>query len=739
MATKDNALDKFFYPSSIAVAGASGTSLSSFGTRYLAALIKFGFTGRLYAVNPAGGELNGSPIYRSIVDIPDGVDLVVVTSPARFVPGVLQDSLKKGIGAAVVLSAGFRESGEEGRLLEDELVKIAAQGLRIIGPNCFGVYCPGGKVTVIPGAGFPRDSGGTALMVQSGQLSETIIGRSIGEGIRFSRMVSYGNACDVNECDLLEYYMRDNQTNVIMAYNEGVRDGRRFLSIAREHAGEKPLIILKAGLSSSGSAAAASHTGSMAGDNAAWEAFFRQSGAVQARSMDELIDMSVAFNCLPAGCGSRMAMVSGGGAGAVLGADACEAAGLLMPAYSPDTDQKLRSILPAVGTAIRNPLDIGTPHPAPQMLSAVLEAIAEDHNIDAIVIRRLFLSAKLGDLFAGTAGLSKEQLKQTLEIPVQIKEKFGKPVVVILQEDMPSLADIDLEAERRGFRDYYFARGLPVFLTEERAFKALAGPARFGKMADERKAAVAAGAGLGIDSVKRQDRLAGWQEKGQEVILDEVRCKELLKSAGIEVIETRLARSREEALALGKELGYPLAMKVVSPQITHKSDAGGVKLDIRTAVGANRAYDAIMKLVKQHVPEVVIEGVSVQKMATKGVELVIGMIRDPQFGPMLMFGLGGIFVEVLRDVSFRIVPLSVQDASQMIREIKGYRVLQGFRGQEAVNLPRLEQLLLRVSRFVELHPEIREMDINPVIAYSGGTVAVDARIVLEPLLKASRH
>ncbi|HJX03720.1 MAG TPA: acetate--CoA ligase family protein, partial [Dehalococcoidia bacterium] len=369
----------------------------------------------------------------------------------------------------------------------------------------------------------------------------------------------------------------------------------------------------------------------------------------------------------------------------------------------------------------------------PQMLASVLEAIACDESIDVIVIRRLFLSARLSDIFAGTAGLSQDELRQTLEIPVMIKEKYGKPVIIILQEDIPSIEAIDLEAERRKFRDYYFARGIPTFLTENRAFGALTNLAKFRQRPDDKAAKYNYADDLEITHITEKPSLAGWQREDESVILDEVHCKEFLKSAGIDVIETRLARSREEAVAVSKELGYPVAMKIISPQITHKSDAGGVRLDIRTAAGAGRAYDAIMKSVNKNIPDAVIEGVSVQKMAPRGVELVVGMTKDAQFGPMLMFGLGGIFVEVLKDVTFRILPLSGEDARGMIGEIKGYRILQGYRGQEAVDLDGLERLLLKISRFVELHPEIGEMDINPVIAHSRGIVAVDARIVLEPL------
>ena len=727
--TKDNnELDLFFYPSSVAIVGAS-EKLSSYGARYIQALLDFGYKGKIYAVNHTGNEVLGYKIYRSVLDIPDNVDLAAICVANQFVPRVIQDCVNKKIKAAIVLSAGFSESGSEGRLFEEELAKIAEQGIRIMGPNCFGTYCPNGGITILPGAGFPKQGGGTALIAQSGQLSEMITARSFGEGIRYSKVASYGNACNINEAHLLDYLIQDDETKIIMSYLEGVRDGRRFFEIARRNVDKKPLLLWKAGLTNVGAAAAKSHTNSLAGSSMVWNAFYRQTHAIKINSLEELVDTNIGFSCLPAGCGRRIALVSGGGAGAVIGADASENAGLIMPPLTPDVDKQLRAILPPVGTSIKNPLDIGFPHPSSAVLQSVLETLAASDQIDVVVIRRIFFSIAVSKIFAGTAAQSDEEQQALLEIPINIKKKYGKPVIIILPEELTGADAIELEEERRTIRDYFFKNGIPVYPTENKAFTAIAHLVDFKDNMDKHYTAEES---IVESKTTTYDTFSRISKASVSPILNEIECKEILKEAGVNVVETKLAKTREEALAINKQLGYPVVMKIISPQITHKSDIGGVKLGLKTSLQVGKAYDSIMNAVRNKASGATIEGVSIQKMAPSGVELVIGMTKDSQFGSMLMFGLGGIFIEVLKDVSFRIVPLSREDAREMIREIKGFRLLEGYRGQPPVNITYLEELLLKVSRFVMDCPQIKEMDINPIIAYADGAVAVDARIILEP-------
>ena len=470
--------EQFFYPSSVAVIGAS-TNEEAFGTRYLNALIKYGYKGQLYPVNPHADKILGLKAYPSVGDIPDSIDLAAISVPARFVAGVLPDCLKKSIKAAVVLTAGFSESSEEGRVLEQELVKIASQGIRIIGPNCFGVYCPRGGLTLLPGPAFPKESGSVALIAQSGQFAEMIVLQSKGQGIRFSKVISYGNACDINEADLLEYLAEDVETKVILAYMEGVKEGRRFLNIVRRVSKTKPVVIWKAGLTQLGKTAASSHTGSLAGNKVVWDAFFRQSGAIQVSSPEELIDAAIAFTKYPSGCGSRVGLVSGGGGGAVAGADLCENVGLAIPTLSGDIQDKLGAFLPNVGASVRNPVDVANPVPPVQLLTSVLETVASSEHVDVIIMRRLFFSLKASRLVVGYSTIPDEEEKQLMEIPLMINERFGKALVMVLDEEVTGIDIIEFEAERRRLRDYYLANGIPVYPTLDRAITAVAHLARY--------------------------------------------------------------------------------------------------------------------------------------------------------------------------------------------------------------------------------------------------------------------
>jgi acyl-CoA synthetase (NDP forming) len=464
--------DHFFYPKSVAVIGVSADE-NAFGTRYLRALLKFGFKGKLYPVNPRAGSLLGVKVYPSIGDIPDSVDLAVISVPGRAVPGVLESCLPKGIKSAIVLSAGFSESGEEGKRLEGELSSVIAKGIRVIGPNCFGVYCPRGGLTLLVGPSFPQESGPVGLIAQSGQFAECIVLQTRGLGIRYSKVISYGNACDLNEADFLEYLSDDPDTKVIAAYIEGVKQGRRFLEVVRRTSKVKPVVICKGGLTNTGSRAASSHTGSLAGSEVVWNTFFTQSGALRVDSIDDLIDSTIAFLHLPRHCGRRVALVSGSGGSAVIGADACERSGLELLPFSAEVQQKISSLLPPIGTGVRNPVDLANPHPPAEVLAAVLEVVAGCDEIDVIILGRMFLSVNGPSLIVGITKSFEQGREELRDIPLMIKEKFGKPVIVTLSEEVADAEMIEFEGDRRSLRHYYLTHGIPVYPTLERAVKAL--------------------------------------------------------------------------------------------------------------------------------------------------------------------------------------------------------------------------------------------------------------------------
>ncbi len=461
-----------FYPKSQAVIGASADP-RKFGGRFLRALLSFGYSGKVYPVNPQESQILGLKTYSRVGDIPESVEFATITVPAQAVPGVVEECLAKGIKAVQILTAGFREISEEGQKLEDQLTKIAARGIRIVGPNCFGVYCPAGGLTILPGEEFSRESGPVAFISQSGGHAARVPRRANGWGIRFSKLISYGNACDVNEADLLEYLYQDPETKVITGYLEGVRDGPRFFKLLQEVSQTKPVILWKGGLSQSGARAVQSHTGSLGGEEAVWDAFFQQSGAIRVSSLEELLDTVLAFLYLAPHRGRRVGVVGGGGAISVAASDACERAGLLVPLFSTELQKKLAAIVPPVGSSARNPVDVGSPFPAPSMLKAVLETVLTDSSVDTIIIDEIEMSASSPGMktWEKQDGRNPEELAR---IPVEVKKRFGKPIVMVLPVEAMGADAVEFEGARRSVCDYYLREGIPVYLTLERASKALA-------------------------------------------------------------------------------------------------------------------------------------------------------------------------------------------------------------------------------------------------------------------------
>ncbi len=469
-----NRLEEFapmFYPKSHAVIGASANAMK-FGGRFLRVLISFGYKGKLYAVNPQESEILGLETYARVGDIPESVDLATIAVPARAIPGIVEECLAKGIKAAQILSAGFTEAGEEGQRLEREVAGTAARGIRIVGPNCFGIYCPDGGLTILPGERFPRESGPVAFISQSGGYAVRVPNRASGWGVRFSKVISYGNACDVNECDLLEYLYQDPETKVITAYMEGVKDGPRFFRLLREVSLAKPVILWKGGFTQGGARAAQSHTASLSGEESIWDAVFKQTGAIRVNSLEELLDTTIAFLHLGEQRGRRVCVVCGGGGIGVAAADACEKAGLSVPLFSAELQGKLAAIVPPAGASVRNPVDVGGPFPPPAMLRAVMETVLTDGNVDTMIIDELQFATstdimKSDPLWARASG-------ELAAVPIDIKNKFNKPVMMVMPVEATAADAVEFEGARRSLTDYYLGQGLPVYLTLERAAKALA-------------------------------------------------------------------------------------------------------------------------------------------------------------------------------------------------------------------------------------------------------------------------
>ncbi len=459
--------ESIFYPKSVAVLGVSADDEKA-GNQFLTAMMTFGFKGRLYPVHPDSKSILGLETYPSVKDIPGPIDLVYISTPASTVPQIIEDCVAKEVPAVEIYTAGFSELNEEGRRLEHQIVALAKGKLRIIGPNCFGVYCPRGGTTLMTGVKYPKESGAVALLAQSGGLTTNIVWRGSAHGIRFSKVISYGNACDLNEADFLEYLSSDPETKVIAAYIEGTKNGKQFFKIAKNLAGQKPLIVWKGGLTQAGKRAVYSHTASLGGEKAVWEAFFKQTGAISVEGIEELLDALILFSHNPQVAGRRVAVVGGGGAVGVAAGDSCEKAGLKMPTPSPNIAKQLKALFPSAGASLRNPFDAGTPLVPVLHLERILETLLSWHKIDALIIDRIFLYET--SLITGTTDI--DSVKRA-EVIVDAKKKFNKPILVVLEEMGTDVDTASAEISRIKARCNFLKSSIPVFPTLNRAVKAL--------------------------------------------------------------------------------------------------------------------------------------------------------------------------------------------------------------------------------------------------------------------------
>jgi acyl-CoA synthetase (NDP forming) len=704
--TGSQPLERLFRPSSVAVIGASNFTQKG-GGFLLKGLLTNNFKGTMYPVNPRESEILGLRSYPKVTDIPGEVDLAIIAVSARFVPQVMSECSLKGIKFAVVHSVGFAELGTQGKALEQETLSIARRsGIRFVGPNCMGLCCPEiGLNTILPKTNLIGKSGGVAFLGQSGWVSQNFIGMGNERGLRFSEVVSVGNQADLSIEDFLEYLGTDTQTRVIGCYIEGIKHGKRFMQLVRQISPTKPIIVWKAGRTEAGVRAASSHTASLAGNSNIFDVALRQSGAIIARNLEELIDLAIGFTCPVLPNGNRLGVVVEAGGGGVATADTHESLGLEMPVLSEAAQKELADTLHGSVVALpnlRNPVDIVWPLNWPTGWATLkcLRIVLKEVDA-ALAIDYAHLNERLAKKIAA------------------LRDKAGKPVMII-----PG----DAIGQKQGMCQLV-RNGVPSFTIPERALKVLADMVHY---ANNRHSSEPEQREFTRDEghLTKQPIIDKARGEGRTE-LTEVESKKFLKQARISVIDTRFATSKEEAISISRKLGFPVALKIASPDIVHKSDAGGVKLGLRTANQVGKAYDDVMQTVSQKYPQARLHGVAVQKMARPGVEVIIGMSKDTQFGSVFMFGLGGIMVEVLKDISFRIGPLAKRDAAEMIREIQGYPLLEGYRGQEAVDLSYLEDMLLRISDFVGQNPEVKELDLNPIFAYSDGALVVDARIILE--------
>lgn len=694
-------LEMFFSPGSLAIVGAAREP-GKLGYDVLNNLMQYGYKGKIYPINPKATEILGLKSYPTVLDVPEPIDLAVIVVPARFVPDVIRQCGQKGIKGAIIISAGFKEAGLEGVKLEREVVAIAKEyGLRIIGPNCLGIIDTVQPMNASFAAGMPPH-GGIAFMSQSGALCTAILDWALANAIGFSFFVSLGNKADVDEVDLMEAWEGNPDAKVIIAYMEGLRDGRRFMDVARRVSKQAPLIAVKSGNTEAGSRAVSSHTGSLAGSDRAYDAAFRQSGVLRAPSIQDLFDYAIAFAYQPVLRGNRIAVVTNAGGPAIMATDALEGSGLKLAPLTKETIEYLQANLPAAANSF-NPIDVLGDALADRYALAI-EAAFKDPNVDGLMV---ILTPQVMTRIEETAR-ELGRLSKLYDKPVvgcfMGQEKVSAGVRILTEEDIPNYPFPERAAGALRAM-YSYRRWL------ERP------PATYEHFAADREAV--------------RSTFARVREDGR-LTLGDAEARAIAEAYGLRLPKSRLAANADEAVKIAEEIGYPVVMKIASPDILHKSDIGGIKVGVTGAANVRDAFDLLVYRAQRYMPEATIWGVQIQEMVTGAKEIIIGMNRDPQFGPMIMFGLGGIYVEVLKDVTFRIAPLSEQEAREMVSEIRSYHLLQGVRGERPADIDAIVDCILRISQLVTDFPEIVELDINPLLVREAGAgaVAVDMRLVL---------
>jgi acetyl coenzyme A synthetase (ADP forming)-like protein len=694
-------LEPFFHPQSVAVIGASRDP-EKLGYAVLANLQDGGYPGPLYPVNPKADEILGWKAYPSVLDIPDPVDLAVIVIPYRFVPAVLEQCGQKGIPAVVVISAGFREAGREGLEREYELIETARRyDLRLIGPNCLGVIDTSTPLNATFAAGMPP-AGPMAFMSQSGALGTAVLDMAMAGRIGFSKFASLGNKADVSEIDLLEAWGDDPDSRVILIYVEGLPDGQKFIQVARRVTRHKPVVAIKSGVTASGSRAVSSHTGSLAGSEAAYKAAFRQAGVVRATSMEALFDYARAFAYQPLLQGDRVGIVTNAGGPGILATDALERTGLEIPRLSHGTVEALTDYLPGAASAA-NPVDVLGDALADRYRHAI-RLVLDDPIVDGLIVI--------------VTPQAMTEIEETAHAVGQMARESDKPVLGCFMGEARIEAGIDVLSQY----------GVPNYPFPERAAAALAAMSAYRR---EREHPVFEPEPCTTCIPLVRELFDRVRSEGR-VSIGDAEAWTVLECYGFTVPRSRLAKTPDEAIEIAEEIGYPVVMKVASPDILHKTDVGGVKLDLRSAEDVRDAFDLIVYRAGRYVPGARIWGCQVQQMVSGGREVLVGMSRDPQFGPLVAFGLGGIYVEALKDVAFRVAPFSRQEAEEMIREIRSYPLLEGVRGEPPADHEAMVDALIRISRLVTDFPEIVELDINPLMVFEEGrgAVAIDMRLVL---------
>ncbi|OGV59994.1 MAG: acyl-CoA synthetase [Lentisphaerae bacterium RIFOXYA12_FULL_48_11] len=693
-------LKNLLYPNTVAIVGASRAP-GKVGHEIVANLINGKFEGKIAPVNPSSDSILGLKCYPDLKSIPNGIDLSIIAVPTPVVKPAIEDSIQAGAKAIIVITAGFKEVGEEGKALEIEIAQICkSKGVNLLGPNCLGLLNTHHKMNASFAKHMPM-TGGISVISQSGALCTAILDWAAGRHLGLAKLISMGNKADLCETEFLNAFADDSETKVIVGYLESIVSGDQFIKAAEAAATKKPVVIFKAGTTQAGVKAASSHTGSLAGADIAYGAAFTRSGVIRAETFEAMFDYATAFAMQPLPKGERVAIITNAGGPGIMAADAAEIAGLKVTSLGGGTATALREKLPAAAS-VANPIDVlGDADPDRYVMA--VEAAQADESVDAIIVI---------------------MTPQAMTKPAETARAIAK----CANHEKPILASFMGGEDVMPGRAELVAHNLPDYTSPERAVAALRAMCTYASWLKRPTRVVTR---FPVNR-RRAERIIRRHIRTKSFQVGEAYAKEILRAYDFNVPPGEVANNVEVAIEVADRIGYPVAMKIVSPDIIHKSDIGGVKLNLLSAEAVRDAFDLMMLRIRDKMPEARLDGVYIEKMCKRGREVILGMTRDRQFGPMLMFGLGGIFVEVMKDVTFHIAPITADEAIQMLQGTKSYALLKGVRGQASVDIQAIAESLQRISQLVTDFPEIVEMDINPFMVGEVGSesIAADARITL---------
>jgi len=701
-------LEALFKPSTVAVIGAAREP-GKVGYELLRNIAKSGFLGKLFPVNPKADEIQGTKCYPSVLEVPSELELAIITVPAAVVSKVAEECGKKGVKVLVVISAGFREVGPEGLKLEMDLIRICVNyGMKLVGPNCLGVIDTSTPLNASFSASMPI-RGNVAFISQSGAICTAVLDWALMEGFGFSKFISLGNKAGLDESEFISALAEDEATRCILLYVEGIDKGEKFVKIAKESLIRKPIIVLKSGISNAGKRAVSSHTGSMAGSETAYHAAFKRTNIIRVQTIEEMFDVAKAFSTQPMPLGPNVAIVTNAGGPGILATDACERYGLNLSDLDIDALNLLRQKLPSAAS-FHNPVDILGDANADRYSYAVRILLMKDYVHAVIVIFTPQAMSEPDRTAEYVAALRNE-----------LQEGHDKPMIA---------AFLGGESIKKAERILWGAR-IPNYSSPERAVLSIA------KMIDYagyvRTASEEMPPRFYVDQAKAKTIIEQVRMSGRVNPLG-IEALSVMAAYGMRVPSYRLVKTAEEAVVAASQVGYPVVLKVSSPHIVHKTDVGGVKLNLLTPEEVKNGFYEVTENVRRFMPYADVSGVEVYNMVPPGKEVIIGANKDPQFGMLLMFGLGGVYINFLKDVSFRLAPLTRKEALEMISETKTYVLLRGVRGEPPSDVDAIVDALLRVSQLVNDFKEISELDINPLFVYERGKgcLALDAKITISP-------